>query len=112
MIILFFISVMGIFITAVYGSNFISFFLGLGGAAFGGFLGCFVRSKKGQILPKNIFFRVLLLCLATVSFSVIGFMLFKEKNLIPIVILNVVGLITAIGMLVTGTKKSEHPMGS
>jgi drug/metabolite transporter (DMT)-like permease len=107
-----FVSVTGLLIIHLYPElhreYLIPMFFALGGTSIGTILGTNVRNRKHIHVAKTIFFRVLIICLSCVILSIAVFLFSKNKGLVEILIINLVGLVISIWILIKIGKQGSY----
>jgi hypothetical protein len=112
MLAIFFASVIGLFVVYIYPKYYnpylSSLFWSLSGTSLGFILGTYRRNKVDQQVAKKVFIRILSICIILISISILIFLIFKSEGLILILIINVLGLGSAIWMLTKIPKVDEN----
>jgi hypothetical protein len=110
-----FVSVTGLLIIYLYPElhrkYLVPMFFALGGTSIGTILGTYVRNRKQIHIAKTIFFWILIICLICVTLSITVFLIFKNKGLVEILIINIVGLVISIWILIRVGKHGSYSDG-
>ncbi|MDX9771554.1 MAG: hypothetical protein RBT19_14425 [Tenuifilaceae bacterium] len=105
-------SVIGLFLIYTYPEIYRNYlnalFWSTSGTSLGIILGTYKKNKNDVQVSKSVFMRVVLVCLISLSISIIMFLIFKEKSFVSILTINIIGLIVSIVMLIKGQKNADN----